>query len=54
MVGLLHPEMFMVFEVGLIPFIVLEEFTFDFLQSWFPCIFISNPKLTSIYQELQH
>lgn len=29
MAGLLHPGMFMVFEAGLTPFHVLEEFTFD-------------------------
>lgn len=49
MIALLHPETFMVFEVDLLPFIVLEEFTFDFLQRWFPSIFILNSKLTSIY-----
>lgn len=53
MVGLLHPEMFMVFGVGLFPFIVLDEFTFNFLQSWFPCVSISDSKLTSIYWELR-
>lgn len=30
--GLLHPEMFTEFEVGLIPFIVLQELTFAFLE----------------------
>lgn len=50
MIGLLHPETVMVFEVDLHPFIVLEEFTFD-LQSWFSSGFILNFKLTSIFLE---
>lgn len=45
--------MFMVFEVVLLRFVFLEEFTLDFLQNWFPCIFISNSKLTGVYWGLQ-
>jgi len=43
----------MVFGVVLILFIFLEEFTLNFLQNQFPCGFISNSVLTSIYWGLQ-
>lgn len=53
MVSLLHPSTFTVFGVLLILFIFLEEFTLNFLQNQFPCVFISSSLFTHVYWRLQ-